>query len=200
MGFGDAVVEALALLTHDPSVPYFDYIKSIAENPIAKKVKLADLEHNSDITRLNHEPTRKDSDRNHKYMLAMTILENDLIYRYNEPSFEEIAHEEDSILSVSLDRYDMFLRGFNYGMIAAELFLRTQFEIEDNVLYKELAEYRDHMIEFTWLDLRDEPEWHLIERYRTGVLDAKLLPAKEGDRFYNEIEYTLKNYPGYTKN
>lgn len=82
MGFGDAVIEALALLTHDLSVPYFEYIRSISENPLAKKVKLADLEHNSDITRLNHEPTEADRKRLSKYMLAEMILRNDLSYRY----------------------------------------------------------------------------------------------------------------------
>ena len=75
MGFGVAVAEALALLTHDPSVPYFDYVESIAENPLATKVKLADLEHNSDITRLNHEPTSTDRERLQKYMKAKIILE-----------------------------------------------------------------------------------------------------------------------------
>ena len=74
MGFGDAVVEALKLLTHDPAVPYMDYIKAIADTPLAKKVKLADLEHNSDITRLNHELTEKDHKRLYKYMLARTLL------------------------------------------------------------------------------------------------------------------------------
>ena len=78
MSFGDAVVEALALLTHDLSVPYFEYVKSIVSNPIAKKVKLADLRHNSDITRLNHEPTAKDRERLDKYRLAKIILENDV--------------------------------------------------------------------------------------------------------------------------
>ena len=43
MGFPDAVVDALALLTHDPAVPYMDYVKVIATDPIARKVKMADL-------------------------------------------------------------------------------------------------------------------------------------------------------------
>jgi len=81
MGFGDAVVEALKLLTHDPAVPYMEYIKAIADNPLAKKVKLVDLEHNSDITRLNHEPTDDDLKRLYKYQLAKSFLsrKDDLI-------------------------------------------------------------------------------------------------------------------------
>lgn len=49
--FPPEVVEAVRLLTHDPSVDYFDYVRKLKDNPIAKKVKLADLAHNSDETR-----------------------------------------------------------------------------------------------------------------------------------------------------
>lgn len=53
LGFTNEIIEALKLLTHDDSVPYMDYVKEIAKNPIAKAVKLADLAHNSDLTRLD---------------------------------------------------------------------------------------------------------------------------------------------------
>ena len=53
MGFPHEVVDALALLTHDPAVPYMDYVKVIATNPIARKVKMADLRHNSDLSRMD---------------------------------------------------------------------------------------------------------------------------------------------------
>jgi len=49
--FPESVVEIVKLLTHDKDVDYFDYIKAIKSNPIAKKVKLEDLNHNSDETR-----------------------------------------------------------------------------------------------------------------------------------------------------
>ena len=49
--FPAEVIEVLRLLTHDDETPYFDYVRKIAANPIAKKVKLADLAHNSDQTR-----------------------------------------------------------------------------------------------------------------------------------------------------
>lgn len=74
MGFGDAVVDALRLLTHDDSVPYLDYVEEIAKNPLAKKVKMADLAHNSDLTRLDHEPTEQDIKRYQKYQKAKAIL------------------------------------------------------------------------------------------------------------------------------
>lgn len=77
MGFGQTVTDALRLLTHDDSVPYMDYVREIAKNPVARKVKLADLEHNSDLTRLNHEPTDKDLERWRKYQKAREILMKD---------------------------------------------------------------------------------------------------------------------------
>jgi len=74
MGFGDAVIEALTLLTHDENVPYMDYVREIRKNPLATKVKLADLRHNMDLTRLNHEPTEKELQRREKYQEAEKIL------------------------------------------------------------------------------------------------------------------------------
>ena len=72
-GFPTDVVDALKLLTHDDSVPYMEYVKEIKDNQIAKKVKLADLSHNSDLTRLNFidDKARK---RIEKYEKAIELL------------------------------------------------------------------------------------------------------------------------------
>ncbi|MGM9554248.1 MAG: HD domain-containing protein [Faecousia sp.] len=53
MGFPETVIAALRLLTHDNAEPYMEYVARIKENPIAKAVKLADLRHNSDLSRLD---------------------------------------------------------------------------------------------------------------------------------------------------
>ena len=73
MGYPKEVTEVLALLTHDADQPYMDYVKRIATHPIAKKVKIADLTHNSDLTRLDviDEYAIK---RNEKYAQALRIL------------------------------------------------------------------------------------------------------------------------------
>ena len=73
MGFPDAVVDALALLTHDPAVPYMDYVKVIATNPIARKVKMADLRHNSDLSRMD-EADEWALKRTAKYKKALAYL------------------------------------------------------------------------------------------------------------------------------
>lgn len=51
--FPEEVMEALTLLCRDDSVPYMDYIRRIKPNPVARAVKLADIAHNSDESRLN---------------------------------------------------------------------------------------------------------------------------------------------------
>ena len=73
LGFSTEIIYALKLLTHDDSVPYMDYVKEIAKNPVAKAVKLADLAHNSDLTRFDivDEKTLK---RAEKYKKAMELL------------------------------------------------------------------------------------------------------------------------------
>ena len=74
MGFDPVVIEALTLLTHDANVPYMDYVRAIRENPVAKAVKLADLQHNSDLSRLDT-VDEKALARREKYLKAMALLE-----------------------------------------------------------------------------------------------------------------------------
>ena len=73
MGFSEEVIGALALLTHDPAVPYMEYVKRIKSNPIAKAVKLADLRHNSDLSRLSV-VDEKAIERREKYKAAIALL------------------------------------------------------------------------------------------------------------------------------
>lgn len=72
-GFSDAVLDALLLLTHDKSVEYMDYIHMIKNNVIARNVKLADLRHNCDSSRLD-EVDSKSLARVEKYEKAVKIL------------------------------------------------------------------------------------------------------------------------------
>ena len=73
MGYPDEVVDALALLTHDPEVPYMDYVREIATNPIARKVKMADLRHNSDLSRMD-KVDEWAAARTEKYQKALRYL------------------------------------------------------------------------------------------------------------------------------
>ncbi len=75
MGFGQDVVEALTLMTHDKNVPYLDYVAKIKDNPVARAVKLADLAHNSDPTRLDV-IDEKAKERLDKYQKAIAILKS----------------------------------------------------------------------------------------------------------------------------
>ena len=72
-GFEKEILEAVALMTHEDDVPYLDYVAKLKNNPIARAVKLADLAHNSDLSRIGEidEETRK---RLEKYKKAIALL------------------------------------------------------------------------------------------------------------------------------
>ncbi len=72
-GIPEKVIEALRLLTHSPEVPYMEYVAKTASDPIAAAVKLADLNHNSDMSRLDN-ITDKDIQRHKKYLDAVSLL------------------------------------------------------------------------------------------------------------------------------
>ena len=72
-GFSKDVLAALKLLTHDKDEPYEPYVEKIAQNPLAKKVKLADLRDNMDVTRLD-KLEEKDTKRLEKYHKAWKRL------------------------------------------------------------------------------------------------------------------------------
>ena len=72
--FDDEIVEAISILTHDPNDDYFVYLSKIKNNELAKAVKLADLEHNMDLSRLPN-PTDSDIKRlENKYKPAYHFL------------------------------------------------------------------------------------------------------------------------------
>ena len=73
--FGDEIADAVDILTHDKNVPYEDYIEKITTNPIAVRVKLADLKHNMQLDRIEN-PTAKDYERLEKYRKAKARLED----------------------------------------------------------------------------------------------------------------------------
>jgi len=73
--FSSEIMEILRLLTHDKKIDYMDYIKKIKTNKIAKKIKIADITHNSDETRLDT-ITENDIERREKYKKALEFLKN----------------------------------------------------------------------------------------------------------------------------
>lgn len=73
-GFEPAALEAISLLTHRAGVPYMDYIRAVGENPIARRVKVADLRHNLDLTRVESH-RQSDDKRQEKYRRALAYLE-----------------------------------------------------------------------------------------------------------------------------
>ncbi len=72
-GFPDFIVKAIAAITKLKGEPYEDYILRVKSNAIARKVKIADLTHNMDISRIPN-PTEKDFQRLEKYQKVLSQL------------------------------------------------------------------------------------------------------------------------------
>ncbi len=74
--FPPEVTDAVRLLTHEKGTDYFDYVRAIRKNPIAVAVKMADLAHNSDQSRLIQSvPPERIARWREKYARAKAILE-----------------------------------------------------------------------------------------------------------------------------
>ena len=72
-GFSKNIIEAVDILTKKKGQDYQSYLNLVKKNELARVVKLADLRHNSDLTRL---PliTEKDLERNKKYSYDIRFL------------------------------------------------------------------------------------------------------------------------------
>ena len=76
-GFSEDIVSAVEILTKPKNKKYMEYIDNIKSNNIARTVKLIDLKHNMDLTRLS-EISDKDLKRNEKYFKAYNYLKEDI--------------------------------------------------------------------------------------------------------------------------
>lgn len=72
-GFPNRIISAVDTLTKKNGQSYQSYLELVKRNDLAKVVKLADLQHNSDLSRLKTvEP--KDVERQEKYRRAIKFL------------------------------------------------------------------------------------------------------------------------------
>lgn len=72
-GFSSEIIKAVDLLTRKTGQSYKQYLKLVKTNELARVVKLADLKHNSDLSRLTH-VTENDINRLKKYQDAIIFL------------------------------------------------------------------------------------------------------------------------------
>ena len=80
IGFSKKIIDAVIAITHIKNdgykEPYADYIKRVKKNKLATKVKIADMIHNSDLTRLP-QVTQKDIKRSVGYLMYIRYLQGE---------------------------------------------------------------------------------------------------------------------------
>jgi len=72
-GFSEIVIQAIDSVTKRPGESYESFVLRAASNPIGRRVKLADLEDNSDLSRITN-PTAGDYERTEKYRRAIETI------------------------------------------------------------------------------------------------------------------------------
>lgn len=72
-GFSETVVLAVDAVTRRPGESYDEFVNRAGNNVIGRKVKIADLLDNCDLSRISS-PTDRDRARQAKYMRALTLL------------------------------------------------------------------------------------------------------------------------------
>ena len=72
-GFSETVLGAIDAVTRRPDEGYENYMSRASSHPVGRRVKLADLEDNSDLSRIPN-PTERDFVRVEKYRKAIALL------------------------------------------------------------------------------------------------------------------------------
>lgn len=72
-GFSETIVQAVDVLTKKSNTDYADYLALIKKNELARVVKLAELRHNSDLSRIS-EIGMEDFERVERYTKAIDFL------------------------------------------------------------------------------------------------------------------------------
>lgn len=148
-GFSMAVIETLKLLTHDNSVPYIDYINKIKEsgNQWAVDVKLADLRHNSDASRLDV-VDEKTVMRLRKYQEAIDILESQWCCESKENIYIEKEHgtgwkfyvlRVNGVSFCSSKNIALMPRSFSEPIQTDDLINKKTFSTYRNLAYKDIT-------------------------------------------------------------
>mgnify|MGYP002517161147 FL=1 len=75
MGFTYRIVNSIRLLTKTDELTYEEYLRRLRMDSCARAVKIADLKHNMDITRIPN-PSEKDYARIEKYKKSLAFLES----------------------------------------------------------------------------------------------------------------------------
>jgi (p)ppGpp synthase/HD superfamily hydrolase len=75
-GFSEEIISAIDHITRRDGESYLDYIHRVATNPLARKVKLADLEHNMDLRRLKIVTPQDISRIEERYKPALELLKS----------------------------------------------------------------------------------------------------------------------------
>lgn len=104
LGFSNEIIKALTRLTKFGHETYWWYISRLINNPLALKVKLAELEDNMDLKRIEN-PTEKDFKRLRRYRYYWDILGGKKLPENDEKRTYSVFIENNANYSNEDERY-----------------------------------------------------------------------------------------------
>ncbi|MDT2658949.1 GTP pyrophosphokinase [Enterococcus hulanensis] len=91
-GFSDSILSAVDAITRRKSESWRKYMQRVGDNSIAAKVKINDLKHNSDLSRIAS-PGEVDLSRQRKYQAAIAnLLENSCSIKYKNKYYQSTSN------------------------------------------------------------------------------------------------------------
>ena len=182
MQFPKEVVDAIGIMTHTSELSYYEYIERISSNPISTEVKLADLKHNMDLSRLN-QITKEDLERLKKYKKSFDYLfAINEQYKKERENKEMITNEEEKIESGFL--------GFAIGdALGVPVEFLSRSTLKNNPV-TDMVGYGSHNVpEGTWSDDTSMMLATMDSIIEKGTIDYKEIMYKFSE-WVNNAKYT----------
>jgi HD domain-containing protein len=154
-GFDPAVLRAVVALTRTPDESYEAFIERVARDRLASRVKLLDLAHNSDLSRLPDPPSEQDLERTRKYERARLRLEAELekrnLYVVLEPAARKLARGAATLPIVRGDHVTLAYRVTPTPSL--EAYLDGERAIGQEITLRAVAECRSDGVQAWLLEL-----------------------------------------------
>ena len=184
--FDNEIVEAVLCLTHDGD-SYTDYLEKISLNPLARNVKIQDIKHNMDLSRLSS-PSSEDFRRNKtKYVPALSYLVGNNIDVKNAYYVLINSEEYYEYLNTSYSIYQCHVSGDEYLFSLADTIHDDV--IDDGpilVVNKKTLE----ISHFTWTEV----VFDMIENHKKRPKKVNFWFAKSSELDNLDMEELIKEY------
>lgn len=178
IGFPERIVNCISALSKPDNMEYADYIQFIKNypDPIVRKVKIADLIHNSDMSRLKN-ITEKDIKRTEKYKNAIKELDQDSLitkvlnikqFIDNNKKFDDIIYQI-TVVENQIDNETYIKVDYNYDENIEDQYRDENYDIPNryNRIYR-MVVMQEYFFKFS--DIKVYIDWKSISHQQNEII------------------------------